>query len=57
MHTGEHGDFVDIIELAITFSIKCSPQVCNEDLSALQKAYFFPLKRSFVLETTKLFCK
>jgi hypothetical protein len=54
MLTCEHGDFVGVIELAISLAIKCRPQVCNKDLRSLQEAHFLALKCALVSEAWEL---
>lgn len=49
-HTGKHGNLVDIEKLAEPFAIEASPQVGDEDLSALVQTYSFPLEAGLVSE-------
>jgi len=47
---GKHGDFVNVVELAVRLAVKRGPQVGDEDLRALEEAHFFALKGAFVAE-------
>jgi hypothetical protein len=53
-HTGKHCDFVNVVKLAVAFPVERRPQIRNEDLCALEKPHFLPLKRALISEAWKL---
>jgi hypothetical protein len=53
--TGKHRDLVDVVEFTVAFTVECGPQVCDEDLRALEEAHFFALECAFVTEACELF--
>lgn len=52
--TGEHGDLVDVVEFPVAFAAEGCPQVCDENLGALQEANRLALELGLIPETGKI---
>ncbi len=54
---GEDGELVYVVELSITLTLEASPDVCNENLCALQNSdTFFLLEINYIVEAVEVFC-
>lgn len=56
---GEHGDFIDIPESAVAFSVEAAPYVCYQDLGALEEAdgLASALELELISETGEITCE
>jgi hypothetical protein len=46
----KHGDFVNVVELAVRGAVKGGPEVGDEDLGALEETHALALKGALVAE-------
>jgi hypothetical protein len=53
-HTGEHGDFVNIMKGAVPGPLETRPEVRNEDLCAFVKSDGLSLEGAFISETGEM---
>ena len=52
--TREHRDLIDVIKVTISFAIKRSPEVGDEDLSSLEYLNSSTIKAGFISEAVKV---
>lgn len=52
--TCKHGDLVNVVKLAKSFTVEASPQIRHENLCSFVKANPAPIEDSFVTETCKM---
>jgi hypothetical protein len=56
-HTCKHGDFVDVMKLAIALTFEAGPEVRDQDLGSLVEPDFASLKGCFVPEVGEVICE
>ena len=49
--TCKHGDLVNVLKAAVSFTFEASPEVSHKDLGALVEVYGFAFKSCLVTET------
>lgn len=53
-HTSKHGDVLDVVKLAVAFTIKSGPEISNENLWSLHKPHSATFISGLISETGEM---